>query len=402
MKTRERSNRVSPDRYLIALATLFFASTQLLAATQTSQHCPADRICVECAQSDGAQHASARLRFDCASMLARAGDYNLAVALYTTLIIESSDNIDYWFGLAQAQFWSGDVRGSLETVANARSIAPHYEDVWKLELQILDSQGGNAAGRKAQKLRAAAEDQFPAASWIYRGALGRRPKYRWEAGADFEGLDNGASDWQRVYARVDRSFGAANSVFLRLAEYERFDQRDSDLEFGATFMFSERWIVSGAITLSASPDFLPETIVNVRLNRKLPDGWLVGLVIQDRKYPIEDVISNGLVIERYFGKFHAVYRLEESRLSGQDSWNHRTSLNFYPDIGGNYGLIVTAGDETEVVAPGQLLNTDVNSIVITGRHPVGKDTSILWRLGSYRQGSLYRRNMVGLSVAGAF
>ena len=91
-----------------------------------------------------------------------------------------------------------------------------------------------------------------------------------------------------------------------------------------------------------------------------------------------------------------------SLVSSQDSCNHRATLNFYPDVGGNYGLIVTAGDETEVVAPGQLLNTDVNSIVITGRHPVGKEMSILWRLGSYRQGSLYRRNMVGLSVAGAF
>ena len=402
MTTREPSNRVYPDRYAIALTTFFFASTPLFAATQTSQYCVADRNCAECTQNDGAQLANPSVRFDCASMLARSGDYVHAVALYTTLIIESPDNVDYWFGLAQTQFWSGDVRGSLETVANVRSIAPHYEEVWILELQILDSRRGSAAGRKAQELRVTAADQFPGASWIYRGSPVRRPKYRWEVGADIENLDNGASDWQRVYARVDRSFGTTNSIFLRLAEYERFDRRDSDLGFGATFMLSERWIVSGAITLSASSDFLPETIVNVRLSRKLLNGWLAGLVIQDRQYPFEDVISNGLVIERYFGKFHAAYQLEQSRLSSQDSWNHRASLNFYPDVGGNYGLIVTAGDETEVVAPGQLLNTDVNSVVITGRHPVGKEMSILWRLGSYCQGSLYRRNMVGLSVAGAF
>ncbi len=396
------STRVCPGHCVFVLAMFICASTPPLAAAQTSQHCLSDRNCAECTRNDAAQLAKPSARFDCASMLARSGDYVRAVALYTTMIIESPGNVDYWFGLAQTQFWSGDVRGSLETLANTRSIAPHYEDVWKLELQILDSQGGGAAGRKAQELRVAAEDQFPGASWIYKGAPVRRPKYRWEIGADFEDLDNGASDWQRVYARVDRSFGATNSIFLRLAEYERFDQRDSDLGFGATFMLSERWIASGAITLSASPDFLPETIVNVRLSRKLLDGWLVGLVIQDRQYPFEDVISNGLVIERYFGQFHAAYQLEQSRLSSQDSWNHRATLNFYPDVGGNYGLIVTDGEETEVVAPGQLLNTDVNSIVITGRHPVGKDMSILWRLGSYRQGSLYRRNMVGLSVAGAF
>jgi len=45
---------------------------------------------------------------------------------------------------------------------------------------------------------------------------------------------------------------------------------------------------------------------------------------------------------------------------------------------------------------------DTSAIAMSGQHPLGNGLSILWRLGTHRQGSIYRRNSIGLSIAGEF
>jgi len=55
-----------------------------------------------------------------------------------------------------------------------------------------------------------------------------------------------------------------------------------------------------------------------------------------------------------------------------------------------------------MIAPGQLLKTEVTSVAISGRHPVSNYLSIGWRLATHRQGTLYRRTGIGVSVSGEF
>jgi hypothetical protein len=94
--------------------------------------------------------------------------------------------------------------------------------------------------------------------------------------------------------------------------------------------------------------------------------------------------------------------LDSARLSSEQALVHTLIVNFYADSGFQLGVILAAGEEVEIVGPGQLLKTDVNSIALTGRHPVNEYLGFGWRLASHRQGRFYRRNAIGVSISGGF
>jgi YaiO family outer membrane protein len=143
-------------------------------------------------------------------------------------------------------------------------------------------------------------------------------------------------------------------------------------------------------------------VIDAGAGKQLGNGWLVGVDVRYRRYPNDTVNTWGIDVERYFGSFRAAYHIGNTRLSTSSSFVHSGVLNYYAESGSRYGLTVAAGDEVEIVAPGQLLEMDISAVGLSGRHPLGERLSILWRVGTHRQGSIYRRNSVGLSIAGDF
>jgi len=103
--------------------------------------------------------------------------------------------------------------------------------------------------------------------------------------------------------------------------------------------------------------------------------------------------------ERYFGNYRAAYTLNASRLHGAaTSLSHVVSLGWYPREGLALGIVAATGEEAEVIAPGQILETDVDSITLTGRHALTPRISLDWWLGTHAQGDIYRRRYAGLAV----
>jgi YaiO family outer membrane protein len=162
------------------------------------------------------------------------------------------------------------------------------------------------------------------------------------------------------------------------------------------------WRVGGALRLSPNADFLPELVVDAGASRQLGNGWTTGVDLRYRSYAEDAVSTWGLNVEHYFGSFRAAYHIDNTRLSSSSSFTHRGVLNYYSQSGSQYGLTIAAGDEVEIIAPGQLLEMDISAVALSGRHPLGERLSVLWRAGTHRQGSIYRRNNVGLSIAGEF
>ncbi|MCH8137293.1 MAG: YaiO family outer membrane beta-barrel protein [Proteobacteria bacterium] len=101
-------------------------------------------------------------------------------------------------------------------------------------------------------------------------------------------------------------------------------------------------------------------------------------------------------------KYRIAYSLDNARLSSEQAVVHALTVNFYANSGSRLGVILAAGDEVEIVGPGQLLKTDVNSIALTGRHPINEHLGFGWRLATHRQGPFYRRNSIGISISGGF
>lgn len=340
-------------------------------------------------------------RFHCARTLAREGRFDAAAAVYAALSAQFPDNVDYVFGEAQARFWSGDAEPALERVSRARQLAPDYEDVWALEFRILSSLSPRNE-RRLSDFRRAAASRFPGAEWLKEAERAADAVWYWEGGISRETLDNGAPDWQSLYAHVDRRTPEDGVLSLTVTEHRRFSRADIEIAAGGGLKLADTWLVDGVLRLGPGADFLPETVVNAAIGRILGQGWIVGGGVGRRRYVDDSVDTVGVHVERYFGRFRAALNVDNTRLDEASTFSYRGALDYYAASGARYGLNIAAGDEVEVIAPGQLLDMDISAVAVSGRHPVGDRLGIVWRVGTHRQGSLYRRNHLGLSIAGEF
>lgn len=340
--------------------------------------------------------------FECARQLARSGDYAAALREYEELSERYPDNVDYLFGEAQVHFWSGDLQGALRLLPRARQLAPDYEAVWQLEHQVLVSLDGPALDERREAFHSAARQRFPDAAWLQREPASPSARLSWEVGLNVDSLDNGAEDWQHIYAHVDRRSPAGDVVSFTLSEHRRFGLADPELAVGGSFKPSEDWIVDGGLRYSPNAAFLPETTAELGVARVLEGGWILGGDFRQRRYADDSVDSFGIEVQRYFGRFRAFWQLQNTRLGSASSFVQVATVNYFSESGSRYGITVAAGKEIEIAAPGRLLEMDISSLAVSGSHPLGERLKVLWRVGTHRQDSFYRRNTVGLSIAGQF
>ena len=353
-------------------------------------------------QLERSEELSSEERFERARLFAQEGEYDAAIREYRQLSSHHPDNADYVFGEAQVRFWSGQPDCALRLVSSARDLAPGYEDVWKLEYQLLKAMPEPERTRRLDTFRTSANARFPGAAWMRESSQSSTAAYRWEAGIGRESLDNGAADWQTVYAHMDRRTPDDTLLSLTLAEHRRFSLIDNEVAAGAAFRLTESWLVDGSLSVSPHAEFLPKVVVDVGARRHLAHDWIAGIDFRHRRYAEDTVSTRGLSVEHYFASFRAAYHIDNTRLKSASSFAHRGVLNYYSQSGSRYGLTIAAGDEIEILAPGQLLDMDISAVALSGRHPLNERLAIQWQVGTHRQGSIYRRNNVGLSIAGEF
>jgi YaiO family outer membrane protein len=386
---------------LASLVSILLIVPGTILAAQ-SDGCPIDAAVdtqnVANAPSDGIDTDA---RFDRARELTKTRSYSKALEEYRILLAVEPGNVDYLFGSAQALFWSGETDTALRCLDLARGLAPDYEDLWAFQLGVLNSRPGITARRLSEEFRAEAQSRFPDADW-----LSRQPpaitRYRWELGIDREYLDNGSPDWNGSYAYVGRRSDSGTLVYLTAATCERFGLRDAEFGIGSSFEVARAWFAAAALSISSAPNFLASSTVDVSVGRKFHDGWVLGLRGRSRNYADIDVTSVAFDVERYFGRFRLGYSIDNARLANELTVTHKIVFGFYAESGSQIGLTVATGEEAEVVNPGQLLKTTINAFALSGRYPINDYLSVVWRLGTHRQGSIYRRNNIGVSIAGGF
>jgi len=351
---------------------------------------------------DSALTPSPDHRYQSARAAAQAGDFEWALQEYAKLTQEEPDNVDYLFGYGQALFWSNDVRRSIPILEQARTLAPDYEDVWKLEYRARVTATHNSSSESLEQFRQMAAERFPSAEWYRETDSTVSKKYRWEFSASREQLDNDAPDWEQANALFGRNLTDKALVTLSASTVSRFGTTDTQLGSSASLDVGENWTVIGGFAVSSSPNFLPETEINLGLSRRFEHGWVGGARLRRRDYEDASVDSFGLITERYFGKYRIAYSMDSAHLSSEQALVHALTVNFYADSGSQLGVVLAAGEEVEVVGPGQLLKTDVDSVALTGRHPINEHLGFGWQLATHRQGQFYRRNAIGISLSGGF
>ncbi len=342
-----------------------------------------------------AQDATPLLRYEHARALAASGATEVALTEFNALLAEFPDDVDYLLGRAQMQARLGRNAAAIETAERALRLAPAYEDVWQLRLQLAQQAGDDTAAA----LRAEVAARFPDASW-WRAAPAPTEYRRWlSTGSGADRLSNGAPDWSRQFLRLDWQTAAAGTFFAELSRSERFEQSDNSLNAGGVMKPLPEWQLGAALAVTEDARFLPERELSIDAMRGWAAGWGTAFGARKRDYATGEVSSYSFTGEKYVSDYRIAYRLDRSRLAGADSaLTHALTFTWYPSDRRNVGVTLGAGEEIETIGLDQLLRTSVANATLTGNETLSPRLSLRWWLGTHEQGDFYRRNYAGLSV----
>jgi YaiO family outer membrane protein len=350
----------------------------------------------ELARAASGERADPTQRYEHARTLAASGATEAALAEFDGLVGEFPNDADYLLGRAQMQARLGNSTAAIETAERALRLAPDYEDLWQLRLQLAERTGDDAA---AAALRAEVAVRFPDASWWQRAPAPVEHRRWLSAGFGADRLSNGAPDWSREFLRLDWQTASAGTLFGEYSRSERFDEADSSLYVGGLWKALPEWQLGATWGVTEDPRFLPKRELSLDATRIWAAGWGTTFGVRQRDYATGDVSSYSFMGEKYVSDYRIAYRLDRSRLSGADSaLAHSLALTWYPSDRRNLGVTLGTGEEIEIIGLDQLLHTSVANLTLTGNEKLSQRLSLSWWVGTHEQGDYYRRNYAGLSV----
>jgi YaiO family outer membrane protein len=249
--------------------------------------------------------------------------------------------------------------------------------------------------------RAEARRRFPDSTWHQpEPTVEVRPAWTLLAGAGYDALDNGFGDWNQQFVGLAREVSGKVRHAARLSRSQRAALTDITLGLSADYTLAGDWLVGGYLGLSPDPGFQSQLDIGAHAGRVLPGGWIVDAGFRFRSFTGSDVSSAVASVEKYLGAFRVAYRLSVSSLSDSPTFTgHGLTFNWYYTDSASIGVAVGGGREFESLGGGRLLESDVASLTISGRHLVTDRLTLDWYAGTHDQGDIYRRQFVGLALS---
>lgn len=341
-----------------------------------------------------ADHAA---RAGLARLLGQAGRYDEALAEYDTLISAFPHDVDHALARGQVLSWLGRNQESLEELERARALAPDYQAIWKLQLQVMKRLEPGA--EEIEALTVEAESRFPETDWRDTKPPADVIHWKLTVGGAYERLSGDIPNWNNQYIQVDWMQSGSQRYFGRIARDSRFDQSDQQFVTGGEWRLDNGWTWGAEINASPSADFQPETGFAVYVERPISKAWVADAAFRQRRYESATVSTYGAALQRYFGDYRVAYGLNLSHLHGfGNSLAHTLAMDWYLTSRDSVRITLSDGDETEAIGAGQVIETPVTSLTLSGRHEFTDRLSLSWWAGTNRQGDLYRRNYVGLAI----
>jgi YaiO family outer membrane protein len=338
---------------------------------------------------------------------ARAGQHDEALAQYEQLLSQDATNVDWLLGKAQALMALDRAREALPMLADARRRAPAYEDVWRANVNVLDSLDEYDA---ADRLLAEATAQFPQSDWPRQRREALRERRILERGSrlfgdlSYEDLSGGRSPWRGASLGLNHRFDASRSAFAALHVEERFDTRDDQALFGYAARIGDAWSYGIAADVAPDAEVLPEWSVALDATRALARQYTVGARFRHASYQSSDVDTLSGSVDKYVGAWSVGYSLNAAKTSSIDdpSFGHVVRLGREYGNANRAALVVGFGEEAETVAPGVVQVTDTRSVSFSGLHWTSTAWGFAWEAGWYEQGDLYDRFRLRLGLEHRF
>ena len=307
-----------------------------------------------------------------------------ALPLYEQLLQREPDNADYLLGQGQALLWAGRPQAALVPLERAATLAPDYTQVQQV----------------MQQARAALTSPVTATAPAAIAPTQRRHELELSARQDW--LDNGFDNWRSQ--RLDYASTQPEGLgwYGALVNEQRFGERDQGVEAGAVVALDDNWTLQPEVGYQPSPYFLPEWHADVRLQRRLPAGFLGAVSVRRTEYETTRVDRLALSGERYWNSWRAGYTLNVTDVANAGTpIGHDLALDYYYAGLSYAGLRLTVGEE-EAVEEQQLITSDVRAISLQGRHWLDSRWALSWEVGQHRQGDYYTRRWLQLGLRHAF
>ena len=339
-------------------------------------------------------------RFRRARVLRYAEDFSAALEVLDRLRSEYPRDVDYAFERALVHAALGDDTASLSDVEDAIRLAPDYEDLWVLRFRLLSKDPSLADDDTIADWQTEAESRFPGRHWSDDSELRDPADWSLTIGGGYDELDNGFANWDRQFVGLARERQGSFRHAIEVSRNVRSSTTDYALGVTADYTLASEWLVGAFAGTAMSPEFMPRLDLFLHGGRVLPDGWIVDVGVRYREFTGTEVTSANVTVEKYFSAFRAAYRFSRSSLPDSPSFNgHGLNLNWFYSDAASLGLSFGAGREIESLGGGRLLETDVSSISLTGRHTFTPRTALDWWVGIHDQGNIYRRRFFGLAVS---
>ena len=307
-----------------------------------------------------------------------------ALPLYEQLLQREPDNADYLLGQGQALLWTGRPQAALVPLERAATLAPDYTQVQQV----------------MQQARAALTSPITATAPAAIAPTQRRHELELSARQDW--LDSGFDNWRSQ--RLDYASTQPEGLgwYGALVNEQRFGERDQGVEAGAVVALDDNWTLQPEVGYQPSPYFLPEWHADVRLQRRLPAGFLGAVSVRRTEYETTRVDRLALSGERYWNSWRAGYTLNVTDVANAGTpIGHDLALDYYYAGLSYAGLRLTVGEE-EAVEEQQLITSDVRAISLQGRHWLDSRWALSWEVGQHRQGDYYTRRWLQLGLRHAF
>ena len=340
------------------------------------------------------------MRLRRAQVLRWQGDLDAALREYDALHERHPDDADYLFGRALILLQQERPQLALSDIRLASALAPDYEDVWQLYYRILSLQADGPGSTEMQQLRAHAATHFADAAWWIPPPVEEVLSWTLRAGGTVQHLTDSLAGWSSFFAAAEYTSAHDHRYVASVSRDQRFDNSDVQLALGADWQLPSSWIAGMAVARSNDAYFLPATEFRLHGGRPVGKGWVLDASFRRRNYENDRVDTFGGTVEYYFKQFRSAWFVGLSDLNGStNSVSQTFSFNWYVRDSMSFGASLNFGEEAELIAPGQVLKTDVSGIAVTGRHRLNDRVSLDWWLGMQNQGDFYRRQYAGMAVS---
>lgn len=329
-------------------------------------------------------------------------DDEARLAELTSLRQQYPHDVDHALARGQLLARLGRDNAALLDLRDATALAPDYEDAWRVRYSVLSRQDGDEAKREFVELLDDVSQRFPDSDWWRPPSMEKARQWTVTTGGTHEDLDKDLPSWNQLFVDVGRERRWGRYRF-GLARDSRFGESDLTFSVGGDMNLPSDWLAGLDVAVVSDPQFQPKLGYRVFALRPLQDGWVVNLLFQRREYATTSVNSLVPSVEKYIGDFRFAYALGYSRLQGGGgSFGHTLTGNWYYGDRANIGISISTGEESEAIGAGQVLQTDVRGIGVTGLLPLTAQTDLKWWLGSHEQGDFYRRSFLGMAIAFRF